>query len=64
MPILPIIPLFLVGVFGAWLAKGISGGGWRLSVFRNCLRSEGIVIDHEDSVERVEEIDQGRFIAE
>ncbi|NBO56108.1 MAG: hypothetical protein EBU84_16310 [Actinobacteria bacterium] len=26
MPILPIIPLFLVGIFGAWLAKGISGG--------------------------------------
>lgn len=26
MPLLPVIPLFLVGIFGAWLAKGISGG--------------------------------------
>lgn len=26
MPLLTVIPLFLVGIFGAWLAKGISGG--------------------------------------
>lgn len=26
MPLLTVIPLFLVGILGAWLAKGISGG--------------------------------------
>lgn len=34
MPLLVVVPLFLVGIFGAWLAKGISGGAlpWWLPI--------------------------------